>query len=43
MKKVLANAMVYARLLKQTYVPLTVRLGIVGPRGDGLPAALPGN
>ena len=41
-KKVLANAMVYAQLLKQTYVPLTARLGTVAPRGDGLPA-VPGN
>ena len=38
-KKVLANAMVYAQLLKQAYVPLTVRLGTVAPRGDGLSAA----
>ena len=37
-KKVFANAMVYAQLLKQTYVPLTARLGTVAPRGDGLPA-----
>lgn len=38
-KKVFANAMVYAQLLKHTYVPLTARLGTVVPRGEGLPAA----
>jgi len=34
-KKVLANAMFYARELGQPYVPLTVRLGTVPPRGNG--------
>jgi soluble lytic murein transglycosylase len=32
-KKVLANAMYYARELNQPYVPLTARLGTVAPRG----------
>jgi hypothetical protein len=32
---VLANAMFYARELGQPYVPLTVRLGTVPPRGNG--------
>jgi hypothetical protein len=31
-KKVLANAMFYARELEQPYVPLSTRLGIVPPR-----------
>ena len=39
-KKVLANAMVYAQLLKQAYVPLTARLGTVTSRGDAPPAVL---
>ena len=39
-KKVLANAMVYARLLNQSYVPLANRLGTVLPRGNGAAAAL---
>ncbi len=34
-KKVLANAMFYARELGQPYVPLTARLGTVPPRGNG--------
>jgi len=34
-KKVLANAMIYARALDQTFVPLTTRLGTVPPRGNG--------
>jgi len=34
-KKVLANAVFYARLLNQSYVPLTQRLGTVPPRGGG--------
>ena len=34
-KKVLANAMIYARSLDQAYVPLKTRLGIVQPRGSG--------
>ena len=34
-KKVLANAMVYARALDQAFVPLTTRLGTVPPRGNG--------
>jgi soluble lytic murein transglycosylase len=33
-KKVLANAMYYARELNQPYVPLTARLGTVAPRGS---------
>ena len=32
-KKVLANAMFYARMLEQPYVPLTSRLGVIPPRG----------
>jgi len=39
-KKVLANAMVYARALDQAYVPLTTRLGTVPPRGNGVGAAI---
>ncbi len=39
-KKVLANAMVYARLLNQDYVPLATRLGMVPPRGSGADVAL---
>ena len=38
-KKVLANAMFYARELEQPYVPLSARLGIVPPRGNGGGAA----
>ncbi len=38
-KKVLANAMFYARELEQPYVPLSARLGIVTPRGNGGGAA----
>ena len=34
-KKVLANAMFYARELEQPYVPLSTRLGTVPPRGNG--------
>lgn len=34
-KKVLANAMLYAHLLNQPYVPLSQRLGTVAPRGGG--------
>jgi soluble lytic murein transglycosylase len=34
-KKVLANAMFYARALGQPYVPLSLRLGTVPPRGTG--------
>ncbi len=33
-KKVLANAMFYARELDQPYVPLSIRLGTVPPRGS---------
>ena len=33
-KKVLANAMFYARELDQPYVPLTTRLGTISPRGS---------
>jgi len=33
-KKVLVNAMFYARELEQPYVPLTSRLGVVLPRAD---------
>jgi len=39
-KKVLANAMFYARLLDQAYVPLATRLGTVPARGNGADAAL---
>ena len=39
-KKVLANAMVYARALDQTFVPLTTRLGTVPPRGNGAGVAV---
>ena len=39
-KKVLANSMMYARLLNQDYVPLATRLGTVPPRGNGADAAL---
>jgi soluble lytic murein transglycosylase len=39
-KKVLANAMMYTRLLNQTYVPLSARLGTVPPRGNGSDAAV---
>jgi soluble lytic murein transglycosylase len=39
-KKVLANAMVYARALDQTFVPLTTRLGTVPPRGNGASVAV---
>ncbi len=39
-KKVLANAMFYARLLNQPYVPLTARLGTVPPRENGNGAAI---
>jgi soluble lytic murein transglycosylase len=39
-KKVLANTMVYARLLNQPYVPLANRLGTVAPRGNGAAATL---
>jgi soluble lytic murein transglycosylase len=34
-KKVLANTMFYARELSQPYQPLSARLGIVSPRGEG--------
>jgi len=39
-KKVLANAMFYARQLDQPHVPLGTRLGTVPPRGSGADAAL---
>jgi soluble lytic murein transglycosylase len=39
-KKVLANAMIYARALDQTFVPLTARLGTVPPRGNGAGVAV---
>jgi len=39
-KKVLANAMIYARALDQTFVPLTTRLGTVPPRGSGTGVAV---
>jgi len=44
-KKVLANAMLYAHLLDQAYVPLSRRLGTVTPRGSGgdTPLAAAGN
>jgi soluble lytic murein transglycosylase len=34
-KKVLANAMFYARLLDQPYISLSARLGVVPPRANG--------
>lgn len=37
-KKVLANTVLYARLLNLPYVPLTDRLGVVTPRGVGVGA-----
>jgi len=42
-KRVLANTMLYAHLLNQTYVPLSTRLGLVPPRGSDLPLAAAGN
>ena len=42
-KKVLANTMLYAHLLDQTYVPLSTRLGLVPPRGSDAPLAAAGN
>jgi soluble lytic murein transglycosylase len=42
-KKVLANAMVYARSLDQSYVPLTARLGTVQPRDNGAATARAGS
>ena len=39
-KKVLANAMLYARMLNQPYVPLSTRLGTVSPRGAVVDAPL---
>ena len=41
-KKVLANAMIYARVLDQAYVPLGTRLGTVHPRSNGTGAAIAG-
>ena len=41
-KKVLANAMIYARSLDQDNVPLSMRLGTVQPRGNGNGAAVAG-
>ena len=38
-KKVLANAVYYARMLEQPYVSLSARLGTVAPRGSGALAA----
>ena len=38
-KRVLANAMFYARELDQPYIPLSTRLGIVPPRGNGAAGA----
>jgi hypothetical protein len=38
-KRVLANTMLYAHLLNQTYVPLSTRLGLVPPRGSDAPLA----
>ena len=40
-KKVLANAMFYARELDQPYVPLTTRLGTISPRGSAAANADP--
>jgi len=42
-KKVLANAMIYARSLDQAYVPLKTRLGIVPPRGGGPATSVAGD
>ncbi len=42
-KRVLANTMLYAHLLNQTYVPLSTRLGLVPPRGGDAPLAAAGN
>ena len=42
-KRVLANTMLYAHLLNQTYVPLSTRLGLVPPRGSDAPLAAAGN
>jgi soluble lytic murein transglycosylase len=44
-KRVLANTMLYAHLLNQTYVPLSTRLGLVPPRGGSTdtPLAAAGN
>jgi len=42
-KRVLANTMLYAHLLNQTYVPLSTRLGVVPPRGSDVPLAAAGN
>jgi len=42
-KRVLANTMLYAHLLNQTYVPLSTRLGLVPPRGSDVPLAAAGN
>ncbi len=39
-KRVLANAMFYARELNQPYRPLTERLGTVPPRANGNGAAI---
>jgi len=41
-KKVLTNAMIYARALDQAFVPLTRRLGTVSPRGSGADGAVAG-
>ena len=41
-KKVLVNAMFYARELEQPYVPLTTRLGTVPPRDDSAAVAVKG-
>jgi soluble lytic murein transglycosylase len=41
-KKVLVNAMFYARELEQPYVPLTTRLGTVPPRDDSAAVAARG-
>ncbi|HEX4884946.1 MAG TPA: transglycosylase SLT domain-containing protein, partial [Casimicrobiaceae bacterium] len=38
-KKVLANAMLYSRTLARPHVPLTTRLGTIGPRNGGGTAA----
>jgi soluble lytic murein transglycosylase len=42
-KRVLANAMLYAHQLNQAYVPLSTRLGFVAPRGTDAPLTAAGN
>ncbi len=42
-KKVLANAMIYAQAFNTSQQPLTARLGVVSPRSPGASAAAPGS